>query len=57
LADVVGQGLSGIAELVFDGAELLGFGSVEGSFDELTDDLFDLGSQLFHQGLDLLFAA
>src|SRR5262249_40397 len=57
LPDVVGQGLSGIAELVFDGADLLGFGGVEGSFDELTDDLFDLGSQLVHQGFDPFFAA
>jgi hypothetical protein len=56
LPDLVDQALPGVAELVLDGAELLGLGDIDGAFDEVAKGLFELGPQLFQECRDARFA-
>jgi hypothetical protein len=56
LPDLVGQLLSGVAELEVYGAELLGLGDVDGVFDHRADGGLDLGPELLHERFDPLLA-
>jgi hypothetical protein len=56
LADLGGDRLPGVAELRADGPELFSHGDIDRSLDQLTHELFDLGSELFQDHFDALVA-